>query len=73
MMEQHTTLTLEETEIQELVSHLRGTLLRPGEFGYEDARQVYNAMINKHPALIARCADIGRSGWRTQWPWVGYL
>ncbi len=58
MREQHTTITLEETAVQELTSHLRGVLLRPGDIGYEDARQVYNAMINKHPALIARCVDV---------------
>ena len=49
MEQQHTTVTLEETAIQELASHLRGTLLRPGDAGYEEARQVYNGMINKHP------------------------
>ena len=41
-----------------MTSHLRGILLRPGETGYEDARQVYNAMINKQRALIARCVDV---------------
>ena len=54
MEPQHPTLALEETAVQELASHLRGTLLRPGDAGYEQARQVYNAMINKYPALIAR-------------------
>jgi hypothetical protein len=34
----------------------RGTLLRPGEAGYDDARKCYNGMIDKRPALIARCA-----------------
>jgi len=58
MTEQYSTIVLEETAIQELVSHLRGTLLRPSDEGYEQARQVYNAMINKYPALIARCADV---------------
>src|SRR5436305_8791652 len=58
MEQQNTTVTLEETAIQELASHLRGTLLRPSDVGYEQARQVYNAMINKHPALIVRCVDV---------------
>src|SRR5215472_6683270 len=57
-MEQHTPIDLEETAVQELASRLRGILLRPGEAGYEEARQVYNAMINKHPALIARGKDV---------------
>jgi hypothetical protein len=34
---------------------LRGILLRPGDDGYDATRKVYNAMIDKRPALIARC------------------
>ncbi len=37
---------------------LRGELLQPQDAGYEEARHVYNGMIDKHPALIARCADV---------------
>jgi hypothetical protein len=35
----------------------RGLLIGPGDPAYEDARAVYNAMIDRRPALIARCAD----------------
>jgi hypothetical protein len=35
----------------------RGTLLHPGDDGYDEARQVFNRMIDRSPALIARCAD----------------
>jgi len=38
-------------------SQLRGVLLEPGEQAYEQARKVYNGMIDRHPALIARCVD----------------
>ncbi len=35
---------------------LRGELIRPGDPGYEEARQVFNGMVDKRPALIVRCA-----------------
>jgi len=36
---------------------LRGPVIEPNDANYDDARKVYNAMINKKPRLIARCAD----------------
>ena len=39
-------------------SGLRGTLLTPENPGWDEARRVYNAMIDRHPALIARCRDV---------------
>jgi len=32
-------------------------VLRPSQPGYEEARRVFNAMIDRHPAVIARCAS----------------
>lgn len=58
MEQQHTTTAVQETALQELASHLRGTLLGPADADYEQARRVYNGMIDKHPALIARCVDV---------------
>jgi FAD/FMN-containing dehydrogenase len=37
---------------------LRGELIEPGDAGYDLARTVYNAMIERRPRLIARCADV---------------
>lgn len=36
---------------------LSGSLLFPNEDGYDAARAVWNGMIDKHPAMIARCAN----------------
>ncbi len=39
------------------VLDIRGGLIRPEDAGYEEARRVHNGMIDRRPALIARCAD----------------
>ncbi len=49
---------LNQETIQELRSKLAGELIVPGDTQYDNARKVYNAMIDKHPSLIARCADV---------------
>lgn len=36
---------------------IRSELLRPGDDGYDAARQVWNAGIDRHPAVIARCGS----------------
>ncbi|WP_030171324.1 FAD-binding oxidoreductase [Spirillospora albida] len=41
----------------ELAAALRGDLIRPGDAGYDEARAVYNGMIDKRPAAVARCRD----------------
>jgi FAD/FMN-containing dehydrogenase len=40
-----------------LATALRGTLTAPGDPDYDERRALYNAMIDKRPALIARCTD----------------
>jgi FAD/FMN-containing dehydrogenase len=58
MAQQITPGDLKELEVQELVSRMRGELLRPGDAGYDQAIQIYNGMIKKRPALIAHCVDV---------------
>jgi FAD/FMN-containing dehydrogenase len=47
---------IDEAAVQELRTSFRGALLRPGDDHYETVRQVWNGMIDRKPALIARCA-----------------
>ena len=44
--------------IQSFRGQLRGELLRPGDGDYDGARKVWNGMIDKRPALIARCSGV---------------
>src|SRR5437762_8244438 len=46
---------VENSEIQNFADSLRGPLLRAGDPGYDEARRVWNGMIDRRPALIARC------------------
>jgi rhodanese-related sulfurtransferase len=47
-----------EQAIQSFQSSLRGKLVQPGDADYDAARKVYNAMIDKRPRLVAKCADV---------------
>ena len=52
---------LDQASIADLSARFSGVLLRPDEPGYDDARKIHNGMIDRRPALIARClgnADI---------------
>jgi FAD/FMN-containing dehydrogenase len=44
-------------DLQELRHVLAGRLITPADPDYDDARQVWNAAVDRRPALIARCAD----------------
>ena len=39
-------------------SNLRGEVLCPGDQGYDEARKVWNGMVDKKPSIIARCAGV---------------
>ena len=42
----------------ELAATFAGQLLKPADAGYEEARQVHNGLVDKRPALIARCRGV---------------
>jgi hypothetical protein len=50
--------TPDEPTIAGFKTSLRGTLLRPGDDGYDAARKIHNAMIDRRPDFIARCAGV---------------
>ena len=50
--------SIEQSDLDALKARVRGQLLMPGEPGYDDARSVWNAMIDRHPAAIIRCLGV---------------
>ena len=49
---------LKETTVEKFRQSLRGEVITQSDPGYEEARKLYNGMIDKRPLLIARCADV---------------
>src|SRR5438045_491965 len=52
------TTTLADGSVAELAESMRGEVIRPGDAAYDEARSIWNGAIDKHPALIARCAGV---------------
>ena len=53
-----TTEVLDRSKTDAFATSLRGQLIQPGDAEYETARRVWNAMADKHPAMIARCTGV---------------
>ncbi len=51
-------IDLKQSILDGLKMRLRGPLFAPGDVGYEESRTVWNAMIDRQPALVARCLGI---------------
>lgn len=49
---------MNDEDITKLAASLRGEVIRAGDAGYDEARKLYNGMIDKRPLIIARCVDV---------------
>ena len=56
---QSTGTAVKKASIDEIKSNMRGELLGSNDTGYDDARKIWNGMIDKRPAWIACCAGAG--------------
>lgn len=45
-------------DVQSFRAAFHGEVFEPADVGYKEARQIWNASINKHPKLIARCSGV---------------
>jgi FAD/FMN-containing dehydrogenase len=52
-----TTSAIATAPYEELAAAVRGNLIMPGDPEYDQARAVYNGMVDKRPAAIVRCRD----------------
>lgn len=50
------TAVIGDATVAELQAALRGTIVRPGDAGYDEARSIWNGSHDKRPALVIRCA-----------------
>ncbi|UCE25412.1 MAG: FAD-binding oxidoreductase, partial [Candidatus Zixiibacteriota bacterium] len=50
--------SIEASQLEQLGASFRGDLLNSADTGYDEARTIWNAMIDRRPALIARCTGV---------------
>jgi len=50
------TTRVDDGKVEELAAALNGPLVQPGEAGHDEARTIWNGMIDRRPTLIARCS-----------------
>src|ERR1700746_3919325 len=51
-------MVVSHDRIEGLQAAIRGEVIKPGDSGYEAARKIWNASIDRHPGVIARCSGV---------------
>ena len=51
-------MTIDTQALESLTAGFAGQILQPNDSGYDEARQIHNGSIDKHPAIIARCLGV---------------
>jgi hypothetical protein len=59
---------MQNDALSKLGTRLRGNIMTPGSGEHEAARKVYNRMVDRHPRVIIRCADVVDVGKRYFFP-----
>jgi FAD/FMN-containing dehydrogenase len=49
---------LDDADVQRLRENVRGVVFRPSDDGYDDARKIWNGMIDRRPGVIVRCSGV---------------
>jgi hypothetical protein len=53
---------IDSSKIEKFAAQLRGKIVMPSDDNYDEARKVFNAMIDKRPRMFARNAPATRAG-----------
>ncbi|MGZ5278152.1 MAG: FAD-binding oxidoreductase, partial [Caldimonas sp.] len=48
-----------QSDVEALAAQISGGVLQRGDQAYDESRKVWNASVDRHPALIARCRSEG--------------